>query len=143
MAGNEDILATKKDAYKKEDINNKDIKNKDKDKSSYSRIKILECDIKLTKLLIDKILENNPESRVRKITNKQKERWQNDCRLMREQDKRTPEQIKEMINWTQGDIFWRGNILSMGKLREKWDMLTVRMKGGKTQQKKKSIFSRE
>jgi len=88
MAGNEDILATKKDAYKKEDINNNDIKNKDKDKPSYPRIKILECDIELTKLLIDKILENNPESRARKMTNKQKESWQNDCRLMREQDGR-------------------------------------------------------
>jgi len=111
-----------------------------KPKSSYPRIKILECDIELTKLLLDKILENNPESRVRKMTNKQKERWQNDCRLMREQDGRAIDDIREVITWAQDDDFWHTNILSMGKLRKQWDQLILKM--GKTAKKKESWAER-
>src|SRR5665648_564553 len=37
-------------------------------------------------------------------------------------------EIKEVIRWCQKDSFWQGNILSPGKLREKYDQLTMRMK---------------
>jgi len=111
-----------------------------KPKPSYPRIKILECDIELTNLLLDKILENNPESRARKMTNKQKEGWQNDCRLMREQDGRAVSEIREVIIWAQDDDFWHTNILSMGKLRKQWDQLILKM--GKTAKKKESWAER-
>jgi hypothetical protein len=31
-----------------------------------------------------------------------------------------------MIRWCQADEFWRGNILSMPKLREKYDQLRLK-----------------
>ncbi len=43
-----------------------------------------------------------------------------DIRLMIEQDKRTIEDISKVIDAVAGDPFWRTNILSMGKLRQKW-----------------------
>lgn len=52
-------------------------------------------------------------------------RWHEACRLMIEQDDRTPEQIAAAIDWCQADSFWQANILSMPKLREKYDQLRL------------------
>lgn len=50
-------------------------------------------------------------------------RWFRSCRLLIEVDGRTPEQIQRAIDWSQRDQFWSTNILSMPKLREKYDTL--------------------
>jgi uncharacterized protein YdaU (DUF1376 family) len=52
--------------------------------------------------------------------------WANDVRLMREIDGRTHKEVCELFGWAMKDTFWCQNILSPGKLREKWDQLTVR-----------------
>lgn len=52
-------------------------------------------------------------------------RWEDACRLMLDRDGRTPEQIAYLINWAQSDSFWRSNILSMPKLRDKFDQLRL------------------
>lgn len=44
-------------------------------------------------------------------------------RLLLEKDGKTPEQVKACIDFTFRDEFWRTNIRSMSKLREKWDQL--------------------
>ncbi len=54
--------------------------------------------------------------------------WANEVRLMREQDKRTHDEIEALFNWARRDGFWGPNIQSPAKLREKWDMLTERRK---------------
>ena len=41
-------------------------------------------------------------------------------------DRRTPEEISALIQWSQRDNFWKSNILSMGKLREKFDQLALK-----------------
>jgi hypothetical protein len=41
-------------------------------------------------------------------------------------DQRTEEQIEILIDWSQADPFWRGNILSMSKLREQFDALVLK-----------------
>lgn len=51
--------------------------------------------------------------------------WANDVRLMCEVDGRTHHEIGELFAWAMRDNFWCSNILSPGKLREKWDQLTV------------------
>lgn len=40
-------------------------------------------------------------------------------------DKRPPAEVKAVIDWCQGDPFWRSNILSAGKLRKKYDTLRL------------------
>lgn len=56
------------------------------------------------------------------------DRWHTACRLMIERDGRTPDQIRNAIDWCQGDEFWRSNVMSMPKLREKFDQLRLAAK---------------
>jgi predicted phage replisome organizer len=78
-------------------------------------------EMKLSKYLFSKMRENNPEAKEPNFQS-----WANEIRLMIERDGRTAEQIKNMINWSQKDSFWKGNILSTKKLRDKYDQLKVR-----------------
>jgi hypothetical protein len=52
--------------------------------------------------------------------------WFEDVRKMREIDGRTHKEICELFRWAQLDDFWCSNILSPGKLREKWDQLSIK-----------------
>jgi hypothetical protein len=53
-------------------------------------------------------------------------RWRDAARLMIDSDGRTEQQIHAAIDWCQDSEFWRANILSMPKLREKYDQLRLR-----------------
>lgn len=55
--------------------------------------------------------------------------WADEVRLMRERDGRTHREICELFGWAQDDGFWHANILSPGKLREKWDQLSIKRRG--------------
>ncbi|WP_335520477.1 replication protein [Neobacillus drentensis] len=83
--------------------------------------------------LYQNILANNQDY---KKPNLQK--WANDVRLMIEQDKRTEEQISYLMDWVQQDSFWKSNILSPSKLREKFDQLVIRVKENIHKQNKSS-----
>jgi hypothetical protein len=52
-------------------------------------------------------------------------RWQQAARLMLDKDGRTEQQVMTAIDWCQDHEFWRANILSMPKLREKYDQLRL------------------
>ena len=56
------------------------------------------------------------------------EGWRKACDRMLRIDKRTPEQVENAIRWCQADPFWRANVLSMPKLREKYDQLRLAAK---------------
>lgn len=51
--------------------------------------------------------------------------WLDAARLMIDNDHRTVEDAAALIRWCQQDEFWRGNILSMPKFREKYDQLRL------------------
>lgn len=53
--------------------------------------------------------------------------WANEVRLMCCQDGRTHRQICELFGRANRDRFWCRNILSPGKLREKWDELSLKL----------------
>lgn len=53
--------------------------------------------------------------------------WANDIRLMRQRDGRSHRQICEMFGRANRDTFWRRNVLSPAKLREKWDELALKL----------------
>lgn len=57
------------------------------------------------------------------------DQWANTIRLMRECDSRTHAQIRELYSRVQQDPFWRINVLSPDKLREKWDDLQLKLQG--------------
>ncbi|MGP9682051.1 hypothetical protein [Brachybacterium sp. AOP3-A1-3] len=54
------------------------------------------------------------------------QKWRDAARLMLDRDGRTPEQIAYLIRWAQADEFWRSNIQSMPKLRDKFDQLRLK-----------------
>lgn len=73
--------------------------------------------------LLNNIKKNNPNF---KEPNLQK--WADDVRKTIELDKRTPEQVAFLMDWAQRDSFWMANILSPGKLRQKFDTLLMQSK---------------
>ena len=52
------------------------------------------------------------------------------ARLLLERDGYTVKQVAWMIEWATADEFWRANILSMSKLREKFDQLKAKANVG-------------
>lgn len=80
----------------------------------------------LAALLKDEILRNAPKF---KITQQQERNWATVADLMLRRDRRPEDEIAELIRWVQHDEFWRSNILSMGKLREKYDQLQMKQTG--------------
>ena len=55
---------------------------------------------------------------------------------MLDRDHRTAEQIAYLIRWTQEDEFWRSNVQSMPKLREKFDQLRLKAQAPGRQQRR-------
>ena len=68
------------------------------------------------------ILQNNPSAIVKDL------KWGDIVRLMVERDKRTLEEIDELIEFSQEHEFEKTVVLSMGKIRERFDSLTMKMK---------------
>lgn len=52
-------------------------------------------------------------------------KWRDAARLLLDKDGRSVEQVIACIDWCQSSTFWRPNILSMPKLREKYDQLRL------------------
>jgi hypothetical protein len=52
--------------------------------------------------------------------------WADTIRLMRERDELADAEIRRVFDWAHEDSFWRPNILSPKKLREKWNVLEAR-----------------
>jgi hypothetical protein len=59
-------------------------------------------------------------------------KWRDAARLLIDKDGRTEEQVHAAIDWCQQDEFWRANILSMPKLREKYDQLRMHAMRGRS-----------
>lgn len=79
---------------------------------------------KLSQLLLDLILQNNPNFKKPDLT-----KWAVEIDRMLRLDNRTPEEAERVILWCQKDNFWKSNILSAKKLREKYDQLYMKMQG--------------
>jgi hypothetical protein len=54
------------------------------------------------------------------------EAWASEIRLTRERDGRTDQEIRDVFGWANTDSFWRTNILSPSKLREKFTQLRLK-----------------
>lgn len=112
-----DSHATDKEEDKEED------KEKNKEKScNSSKLKYDDTSIYLilSYELYELILSNNSGA---KEPNFQK--WADDFRKMIEIDKRDEQHLREVMQWSQRDSFWKGNILSANKFRQKFDQLAV------------------
>lgn len=79
------------------------------------------AEYRLAMYLFEKIKQNNPDHK--DLTDSQKQKWADYIRLMIERDGRKPDQIRNMIDWSQADSFWSQNILSTAKLRKQYDTM--------------------
>jgi hypothetical protein len=78
---------------------------------------------KLAALLSGEIRRNAPDYR---ITPAKQRKWADVADRMLRLDHKSYDEIAGMIVWVQRDEFWRANVLSMQKLREKFDDLKIR-----------------
>ncbi len=69
------------------------------------------------------ILENNPKARVPVNL----DRWAHVFDLMMRRDKRTVDDIRRVMEFSQRDDFWKSNILSPSSLRKQFDRLYLRI----------------
>lgn len=126
--GLQDSVQTSSALYKQNKT--KQNKTNNSDKSPATRHKTQQkfaddsVEMQLAMYLFSKIKENNPDHK--KLTDSQKQKWADSIRLMIERDKRTPQQIHNMIDWCQADDFWKTNILSTAKLRKQYDAMKVK-----------------
>ena len=74
----------------------------------------------LASFLFQEIQKNNPEARKPNFNV-----WADEIRKMIDLDGRKEEQVRNMITWSQSNDFWKGNILSAKKLRDKYDQMKV------------------
>jgi len=81
-------------------------------------------DYELAVYIHKKIKELNPNLKDPNI-----DKWANEIRLMRERDKRSLDEIRNIFTWANNDPFWRTNILSPAKLRKQFDQLTIKSNG--------------
>lgn len=113
---------------------NKDSHNSKHDKRVYE---VDDINFKLAQSLLSKIEEQNPDHKKPDL-----QKWANDIRLMHEQDKRSYDKIQKMIDWSQNNDFWSGNVLSAAKLRKQYDTMAAQAnneaKGKTTGYRKKS-----
>jgi len=82
-------------------------------------------DLELAELLRTEIKINDPGAT---ITDANVRQWADVVRLMVERNKRSRDEIRALLLWACRHQFWKGNILSMGTLREKFTCLTIQKK---------------
>jgi hypothetical protein len=80
--------------------------------------------IPIAQLMYDKILTIDPKF---KASEAKLKGWAADIEKLIRLDARSPDEIKAVVEWVYQDQFWKGNILSGGKLREKFTQLLAQM----------------
>ncbi|UWS52291.1 replication protein [Enterococcus faecium] len=106
----------------KNDKNEKNINNNNKGSSIRSICGFgFRCRLKL--LFEEELFKQICQNQEIKKPNLQS--WADDIRKMIEIDKRTENQVRGMIEWSQHNVFWASNILSAKKLREKYDTMAA------------------
>jgi hypothetical protein len=80
-------------------------------------------EFRLASLLLNAILKRNPKFKKPDLIE-----WAEQIEAMICLDKRTPEEVEQVIRWCQADDFWQNNILSASKLRIQFDQIWMKMK---------------
>jgi len=79
-------------------------------------------EFRIANYLWNKILKRNPKAKHPNL-----QQWSKDADLILRIDKRELSEIIKIIDWCQDDSFWHTNILSVKKLRIKYDALFLKM----------------
>lgn len=101
-------------------IEDQDVKDQDVNLSSEIPDRLPRPDVEALLDVFDDELRRNGVAPVKRTV-----RNRDAIRLMLDRDQRTPIQVENAIRWAQRDDFWRANILSPAKLREKYETLRL------------------
>ena len=117
--------AMQNDANKQTNKQTKETKETKKESASDDAMRVAEY-------LLTQIRTHKPDFKKPNMS-----KWAKDIDLAIRIDKRTPRELCEVAKWahTSSDTFWRPNLLSGKKLREKFDQISIKMKndnGGPT-----------
>jgi hypothetical protein len=93
----------------------------------------------LCALLADLIAGNDPNEKRPTVT----AAWLNAERLLLERDERDFDATERLIRWCQNDDFWKANILSMPKFRQKYGQLWLQASRQEIEQQKAARRSGE
>ena len=100
--------------------------NQEISEKTHTENKNQEIHLRLSDKLISLIKRNKPDYVFR--SKNYRDNWATQARYMIDIDKRDPATIEKVMEWALSDSFWMKNILSMQKLREKFDMLEMKYK---------------
>lgn len=117
----------KKSKYKdivsaSEGVDAPDDRKRQQDKDSYSRYQPSDFDLWCVDYLIKSLLDDMPNQKVPR-TDLEKKKWAVHIERMQRIDGLSTEQIRDTLAWAMQDGFWRTNIRSAGKFREKFPTL--------------------
>ncbi|MFC2083658.1 hypothetical protein ACFLS9_01240 [Bacteroidota bacterium] len=98
-------------------------KEKEKEKEKYT---LNSSEFRLASLLYELIRQRNSKHRKPNL-----QLWAKHIDYLIRIDKRIPADIEKVIRWCQQDPFWKNNILSTSKLRDKFDQLYLKMNSDK------------
>ncbi|WLV23726.1 hypothetical protein QR721_08725 [Aciduricibacillus chroicocephali] len=116
---------TQKDNKHLKHLEHLSIKHKDRRKRVYD---VSSLHYKLAQHFYEQIKRNNPEH-----LEPDMQKWADDIRKMMEIDKRSEEQIRDLIEWAQQDDFEMAVVLSPSKLRKRFDALAIKVRQQKRQ----------
>lgn len=107
-----------------------DIRNPDIPKAKTSSSNIFEPEsnpMKLALLLRDLINDRSPNGKSIITDRVNMQTWAKQMDFILRLDSRPLDEVEQVIRWCQDDTFWRNNILSPGKLRDKYGQLVLKM----------------
>jgi uncharacterized protein YdaU (DUF1376 family) len=107
--------------------NQSHISESEEEKNKTKSFVVTSDEVRLSKLLADRILERKPDFKSPNL-----QTWAKSIDLMLRVDGRPPEAIEQVILWCQSDPFWQNNILSTDKLRKQFDQLDLKRRQGST-----------
>ena len=79
-------------------------------------------EFRLALFLLNHIRKNKPDYKEPNLQS-----WSKDADLILRKDKRDLEEVKRLIKWVQSDEFEMANVLSLSKLRKRYDQLVLKM----------------
>lgn len=108
----------------KEEKNNIDIVETPTEISTAVKFESDSFEMLCVETIIHSCLEIYPNSKV-PSTQKEKEKWAIEIDRMKRLDNRTEEEIRQALQFAITDSFWKGNIRSAKKFREKFETLMI------------------
>jgi phage replication O-like protein O len=99
---------------------------------------------KMAKYFFDRVTKVAEEAGIAHLIKKSNlQSWADDMRKLIEIDKVDKRLAKEVMDWVTEDDFWRTNVLSAKKLREKFSELAIKMRASKNKYKPNHVPVRD